>query len=83
MSNSRFMEYEDNGCTWHPKCLECSESICRLDNPRIKRSKAKDKRKQLVTELVLAGISPSQAARQLKLSKRTVFRYLEEDRVKK
>lgn len=81
MSNSRFVEYEDNGCSWHSRCLECPELVCRFDKPRVRQNKIGEYRKQQIVDLISAGISPIKVANQFNLSKRTIFRYLEKERV--
>ena len=70
------MSYVSDGCLAHPdqKCLECPEDKCLLDG-RQELTRVVFQR-QLIRKLVKSK-TPSQIARELHLSGRSVYRYLQ------
>jgi hypothetical protein len=64
--------YRDDGCEICPKCLDCPLPACRYDLPP-KRAGALLREAQL-RQLLAQGLSADDAARQMGVSRRTVFR---------
>jgi hypothetical protein len=71
-----FANWQDGGCRYHPKCLECPFDICKLEiSPRHERSEyLKSEAKRLKAK----GRDTAQIARRLRRSVRSVEHYLKE-----
>jgi len=68
------IEYGDDGCDVHPRCLECPLSVCKHDNPRpylVWRKQQKDKQMEVIID---QATSPTAAAEILGITERTVYR---------
>lgn len=66
------IHYHDDGCEIAPRCLECPLPLCRHDMPP-KRAGALLRETQL-RELLADGLTPDQAAVEMGVSRRTIFR---------
>ena len=65
--------YIDNGCHLAPSCLECPFPVCYLDDAlKVNLYVARLKEKEQVERT--AAMSPQDAAKELGLSERTLFR---------
>jgi hypothetical protein len=64
--------YRDDGCEISPRCLECPLPQCRYDLPP-KRAGALMREAEL-RRLLADGLTADQAAAQMGVSRRTVFR---------
>ena len=69
-------EFRDEGCDFHPKCLECPLPKCRYDVQGGLRALTNIVRDKEIKELKMRGLSSLEIARRLGISRRTVFRSL-------
>lgn len=77
------IEYKDTGCNLHPACLSCPRPRCQFDEPP-KNHQKKDGRGRtrkvdyaVVNNMIKDGYTPKAAAVAAGVSRRTVFRALE------
>ncbi|MGE0685676.1 MAG: helix-turn-helix domain-containing protein [Dehalococcoidia bacterium] len=69
--------YHDSGCDLHPSCLHCPLVRCRYDEPGGARQvMSRDRDNEVLTLQRRGGRSIEQIARQVGVSRRTVFRIL-------
>lgn len=69
-----YYAYRDEGCDLNPTCLTCSLERCRYDLPNGMRTKRADDHRQRVVALVAQGMGVTTIAREVGVSRRTVFR---------
>jgi hypothetical protein len=69
--------YKDDGCTVHPHCLTCPLDRCRFDDPRGLRAILNEPRDTAIYELRQKGVQAPELSRRFGLSRRTIFRILE------
>lgn len=75
------IQYRDDGCDIHPRCLTCPLPRCRYDEPGGLRAMLNAYRDEQVLALRRDGAPVDQIAERYSLSRRTVFRILSaEDR---
>jgi len=70
------IDYRDDGCDIHPRCLTCPLPRCRYDEPGGLRAMLNAYRDQQVVALRRQGAPIDQIAERYGLSRRTVFRIL-------
>ncbi len=70
------IQYRDDGCDIHPRCLTCPLPRCRYDEPGGLRAMLNAYRDQQVVSLRRDGAPVDQIAERYGLSRRTVFRIL-------
>lgn len=68
--------YRDDGCDVHPHCLTCPLPRCRYDEPGGLRALLKTYRDQQIVELRLQGIPVDHLANRFRVSRRSIFRIL-------
>ena len=69
--------YHDSGCDLHPSCLSCPLARCRYDEPGGARRLLSGERDSQVLDLQRRGGATIEAiAREVGVSRRTVFRIL-------
>lgn len=69
--------YRDDGCDVHPHCLTCPLPRCRYDEPGGLRALLNAHRDRQIVEMRLRGVPVGDLAGRFGLSRRTVFRILE------
>ncbi len=74
--------YPDSGCSLAPRCLDCSLTDCRYDEPAAKHRRRQERaaRAQEMLALREAGWSIASLTSRYRLSKRSCFRLLAEAR---
>jgi hypothetical protein len=70
------IQYRDDGCDIHPRCLTCPLPRCRYDEPGGLRAMLNAYRDEQVVALRRDGAPVDQIAERYSLSRRTVFRIL-------
>jgi hypothetical protein len=70
------IDYRDDGCDVHPRCLTCPLPRCRYDEPGGVRAMLNSYRDEQVVALRRDGARIDQIAERYGLSRRTVFRIL-------
>jgi len=70
------VDYRDTGCHVHPSCLSCPLERCLFDDPRAFYRRRSESRVLAMIVLVSQGLTPTEVARNLGVSRRTVFRWL-------
>lgn len=70
------IDYRDDGCDIHPRCLTCPLPRCRYDEPGGVRAMLNAYRDEQVVALRRDGARIDQIAERYSLSRRTVFRIL-------
>jgi hypothetical protein len=70
------IDYRDDGCDIHPRCLTCPLPRCRYDEPGGLRAMLNTYRDEQVVALRRDGARIDQIAERYNLSRRTVFRIL-------
>jgi hypothetical protein len=70
------IQYRDEGCDIHPRCLTCPLPRCRYDEPGGLRAMLNAYRDQQIAALRREGAPVDQIAERYSLSRRTVFRVL-------
>jgi hypothetical protein len=70
------IDYRDDGCDIHPRCLTCPLPRCRYDEPGGVRAMLNTYRDEQVVALRRDGARIDQIAERYNLSRRTVFRIL-------
>jgi len=70
------IQYRDDGCDVHPRCLTCPLPRCRYDEPGGLRAMLNTYRDEQVVALRRDGAPVDQIAERYGLSRRTVFRIL-------
>lgn len=70
------IDYRDDGCDIHPRCLTCPLPRCRYDEPGGVRAMLNAYRDQQIVALRRDGAPIDQIAERYDLSRRTVFRIL-------
>ncbi len=70
------IQYRDEGCDIHPRCLTCPLPRCRYDEPGGLRAMLNAYRDQQIAALRQEGAPVDQIAERYSLSRRTVFRVL-------
>jgi hypothetical protein len=70
------IQYRDDGCDIHPRCLTCPLPRCRYDEPGGLRAMLNAYRDEQVLALRRDGAPVDQIAERYSLSRRTVFRIL-------
>ena len=69
--------YKDDGCSVHPTCLTCPLERCRYDDSRGLRAILNEPRDLSIFELRQRGVQVPELSRRFGLSRRTIFRVLE------
>ncbi len=73
--------YADNGCELHNACLTCPLEQCKFDRPGGASGVRRRKRNAaIVSAAARGGATPADLASMFGLSRRTVFRVLQENR---
>lgn len=67
-------EYRDTGCRLHAACLTCPLEVCLYDDPGTTRRLIRRDSDTEVLRLRAEGLTVTQVAQRLGLSRRTVFR---------
>ena len=75
-----FKLYTDDGCEVAPKCLECPLPKCRYDVRGGARTMLNEVRDAEIARLRGEGWSPDDLAARYSVTRRTVFRILEQQR---
>lgn len=70
------IQYRDDGCDIHPRCLTCPLPRCRYDEPGGARAMLNAFRDQRIAALRRDGAAVDEIAELYGLSRRTVFRIL-------
>jgi hypothetical protein len=70
------IQYRDDGCDIHPRCLTCPLPRCRYDEPGGARAMLNAFRDERIAELRREGAPVDEIADRYGLSRRTVFRIL-------
>ena len=70
------VDWRDIGCHVHPACLSCPLERCIFEDPRAFHRAALESRVQTMILLFRQGMRPTEVARNLGVSRRTVFRWL-------
>jgi hypothetical protein len=70
------IQYRDDGCDIHPRCLTCPLPRCRYDEPGGARAMVNAFRDQRIAALRREGAPVDEIAERYGLSRRTVFRIL-------
>ena len=71
-----YTRYRDDGCDVHPICLTCPLPRCRYEEPGGLRAILNEYRDRQITSLRKKGASVDELAGQFRISRRTVFRVL-------
>lgn len=70
------VNWRDTGCSLSPSCLRCPLPVCRYDEPAgLATLNAKEKARR-IQALRVAGMPADDIAREVGVSRRTVFRLL-------
>ena len=69
--------YRDDGCAVNPTCLTCPLPRCRYDDTRTLRAILNEPRDQQILDLREAGMATTELSARFGISKRTIFRILE------
>jgi hypothetical protein len=69
--------YRDDGCAVNPTCLTCPLPRCRYDDKRTLRSILNEPRDLAIIDAKANGVSIAEISARFAVSKRTVFRILE------
>jgi len=69
--------YRDDGCAVSPSCLSCPLARCRYDDNRTLRAILNEPRDQRILDLKERGVPATELSARFGISKRTIFRILE------
>ena len=69
--------YHDDGCDLHPACLTCPLARCRYDDNRTLKAILNEPRDQQIVDLKEGGVAVTEISARFGISKRTIFRILE------
>jgi hypothetical protein len=75
--------YRDDGCDIHPQCLSCPLPRCRYEDKGGLRGMINEHRDRGIIEARMNGVGAAEVASQFNVSRRTVFRVMEMEALKR